>query len=380
MRRLARLPVASAVAIPAIAVLLAVAPPVAAQVPLRAQTDAPCGAGTTLSGHVVEARSRLPLPSALVRAAALGADGDSVVRRARTREDGLFQFCGLEDGTELRLSPTWDGNSGRARSVTSGSGGELVVLEIDLGEPTFLALTIRDATTLEPVPGVSVLLEPLDLGGISDEQGRLATREVPPGEYTVRAHHLAYAAFADRVVVEEHGAEEFEILMRPAAIALEPLEVRITGRDPILVGQGFYDRLATLEEGEFFDYWDVEPYALLSTFVAQDGFIPCPIDGCVYFINGRIWEKSVYGMNTDSENTSNLDLPSFGKIRGVERIRCADLPPRMMNQLETLTLSCWAYLVWEGFRRVRSERDPPADGMTLMEREGRVEKKPDGGN
>jgi len=371
MRRQPRLPLASSAVIPATSALLALASPAAAQVPLRAETDAPCGAGTTLSGHVVELRSRLPLPSALVRAAALGADGDSVVRSARTRQDGQFQFCGLEDGTELRLSTTWDGNAGRARSVTAGSGAEILILEIDLGEPTFLALTTRDATTLEPVPGVSVLLEPLDLGGISDENGRLATREVPPGEYTVRAHHLAYAAFADRVVVEEHGAEEFEILLQPAAIAVEPLEVRVTGRDPILVGQGFYDRLATLEEGEFFDYWDVEPYALLSTFIQADGFIPCGVSACVYFINGRIWEKSVY---------QGLDEPSFGKIRGVERIRCTDLPPGMMNQLETLSLDCWAYLIWEGFRRVRSERDPPTDGMTLMEREGRVEKKkPDGG-
>lgn len=378
--------VAAALAV-AVAVAMARPPPAAAQVPLRGGVDAPCGMGTTLTGTVVERRTRLGLPNAIVRAEVVDEEGEALVRFARTGPEGGFQFCNLTDGLRLSLRPSWDGNEGRTRMIDAGSGTGALVLEVDLGEPTFLAITVRDAETGEPVPNATVLLEPLDLGGISNEQGRLIASEVPPGQYTLRAHHIAYAGFSDRVTVDELGAEEFEVLLRPTAIAVEPIEVRITGRDPVLVGQGFYDRMAALEEGDFYDYWDVEPYALLSTFIQFKAINRCTeATPCVYYINGRPWNRSVYratpglrGAPEDPGRVSTFDEPSFGNLRGVEIIRCRDLPPDMMHRLESLTLDCWAVLVWEGGRRVRSERDPPEDGLSVMEREGRIEKKdPDG--
>jgi len=143
---------------------------------------------------------------------------------------------------------------------------------------------------------------------------------------------------------------------------------------------GFYDRMATLGDGAaFYDYWDIEPYYTLGTLVKFKDFLKVHVDYIITFVNGRPFDRLGY---------RSLDEIPFGKIRGVEMIRCVDLPPdlsRWMDGFKTVAarqnaghFGCWARLIWRGERRVRSEREKPT-GRCADERRAEAECSKEGG-
>jgi hypothetical protein len=326
---------------------------------------------TSVSGRVIDRRTKLPLSGALVSASRYAGDDGFVGLRAEADDDGLFILCGLPVDKRVRLEASLRKRFSPAKFVSVQPGGEGIVLEIDHGEPGFVALHVVDASTGASVAGAMIRLHPLPLGGLSGEQGRASLREVPPGRYEVRVDHIAYASFDGILEVGNRAAEEFEIPLQPTAIAMEPLEVKITGRDPYLLGTGFYDRMATLDEGEFYDYWDIEPYYSLATFTMFKDFIRSDVDVIIDFVNGRPLSRLLQSLG---------EIP-FGKVRGVELIRCADLPQDMARWIDDFAImearqnaghfGCYARLIWRGERRVRSEREKPTD-RCAMERKAEL--------
>ncbi|MDX1393861.1 MAG: carboxypeptidase regulatory-like domain-containing protein [Gemmatimonadota bacterium] len=325
---------------------------------------------TSLSGRVVDRRTKIPIPEARVTASRFAGDDGFVGQQAETDDDGGFVVCGMPVDQRIRLQARAGRRNSDTKFITATPGGDAIVLEVDNGEPGFIVLYVTDASTGAPVEGAMIRLNPLPLGGITSDNGRAGFREVPPGEYEVRVDHLAYASFDGVLNVERLAAEEFEIPLQPTAIAMEPLEVRITGRDPYLLGLGFYDRMADPEvEGEFYDYWDFESYATLGALTQYKTFVN--VDILIPFVNGRPAARTGY----ESVN----EIP-FGQIRGVEFIRCLDLPPELSRWLDDFHviaasqgagwLNCVAQLIWRGERRVRAERDPPTD---RCERERRAD-------
>ncbi|MFV1986920.1 MAG: carboxypeptidase regulatory-like domain-containing protein [Gemmatimonadota bacterium] len=328
---------------------------------------------TSLSGRVIDRRTKIRLPEALVSASRYAGDEGFVGRRAETDEDGVFIICGMPIDERVRLQARMGSRSSNAKFMTAARGGEGIVLEIDHGEPGFVVLFVTDASTGRPVEGAMIRLRPLPLGGVTSARGRAGFREVPPGEYEVRVDHFAYASFDGILKVGNMAAEEFAIPLQPTAIAVEPLEVKITGRDPYLLGLGFYDRMATVEEGRFYDYWDVESYYTLGTFVQYKDFMLTDVDYIITFVNGRPFDRLGY--------LSLNEIP-FGKIRGVEMIPCTDLPPDLSRWVDLFDVlaarqragyfGCWARLIWRGERRVRAEREKPT-GRCATERKAELE-------
>ena len=316
---------------------------------------------TSVSGRVVDRKTRLPMSDAVVQASLYDAEAGFTGQRATADEEGGFVLCGMPLDARVRLQATAGARRSDARFLDVEPAGDAIILEIDNGEPGFVALLVSDGSSGAPVEGAVVRLRPLPLGGITNDRGRLSIREAPPGRYEVRVDHFAYASFEGSITIGDEAAEEWEIPLSPTAIGLAPLEVRVTGRDPYLLGLGFYDRMMDEKvEGRFYDYWDFESYATLGSFTIYKTFVRPDI--VIPFVNGKPASRTGY---------RSLNEIPFGKIRGVEFIRCVDLPPelaRWINDFEVHAArqnagywDCVAQLIWRGERRVRSEREPPTD-------------------
>ena len=71
------------------------------------------------------------------------------------------------------------------------------------------------------------------------------------------------------------------------------------------------------------------------------------------FINGKPMERIGY---------ESVDELPFGKIRGIERMRCSQMPLAVMHYVDAFEVDCFGVMIRVGARRVRSERPPPPDG------------------
>ena len=65
-----------------------------------------------------------------------------------------------------------------------------------------IAGTVTDAESGKVLPGVNVVVQELDRGAATDEEGTYTINEVPPGTYTIRASFVGYSPFETEVSVE----------------------------------------------------------------------------------------------------------------------------------------------------------------------------------
>lgn len=305
---------------------------------------------TTLTGRVVDRRTGIPLEGAIVSASRF-VDDDFEAERAQTDAEGGFFLCGVPIGARYRLAASLGELQSDGINVETGRSVGSIVLEIDHGLPAFISMHVTDATTGFPVEGAMIRLHPHPLGGITDAKGITGFRAIPPGDYDLRVEHIAYASFMGTMNVREQSHDEYSIELQPTAISVEPIEVTVTGRDPYLINNGFYDRMVGLEEGYFYDHWDMEPYGMLPTFLRFKGLLR---PSSLTFVNGRPLDRS----------SQRLGEMKFREIRGAELIRCHNLPPEMMRYLDLFTIfagECWATLIWRGEGRVRRQREKPTD-------------------
>ena len=77
-----------------------------------------------------------------------------------------------------------------------------------------IAGVVRDASTGDPLPATNVMLEGTTLGAAADTDGNYFILNVPPGDYTVRANIIGYAARAItdvRVNIDRTTTIDFEL-------------------------------------------------------------------------------------------------------------------------------------------------------------------------
>ncbi len=293
------------------------------------------GSEARVSGTVADRATGIPLPDAEVR---VGFVPDSAAgyrwRAWHADEEGNFAGCVPASAVMVSAVASWGGRQGDTTGVVPGSD---LMLRVPLGDPGFLRMSLVEAESGRPVEGAAIRLEPFDFLALSDSLGHASMRRVPPGSYELVVTHLAYRARTDTVLVRDGEELELHIPMSQRVVALEPLTVTVTGRDPRLVAVGFYDRRDGLREGYFALAEEIRPYGTIGTLLEfkRELFISFP-DPALVLVNGRPARLAGYG---------NLDEIPLHRVRGVEAIRCGELPPEYLRYLDG-SVDCSALLIW----------------------------------
>ena len=90
-----------------------------------------------------------------------------------------------------------------------------------------IAVSVVDDASGHALEAALIYIPDHDLGGSSDEQGRITLLDVPVGEYEVTAELIGYSRAAATVAVKAGRVANVELRMEPAAILLE--EIAVTG-------------------------------------------------------------------------------------------------------------------------------------------------------
>ncbi len=302
-----------------------VATPLAAwqQAPRAACPDAP---GPTvrvlLEGTVRDEGSGVPLPGALVQVRYEEMRGRATPPEvsAQTDRNGRYRVCGLEAFRVVKVRASYHLRRGDERTVVL-EASRTSDLEVDLGKPAFLVFSVAAADGGAPIEGASVEIAPLPLQGLTDARGRVAFGAVPPGSYELRVRHIAFEQRGDPISIEPEQQAELRVELRTQAIAVEPIAVQVTGRDPYLLTSGFYERRERIgEDGYFATRTEIRPYRMLKTLLQYKREFFVRFRGPrVVLLNGRPASRLGY-----TERDLN-EIP-FHRIRGIESYDCAEAP------------------------------------------------------
>ncbi|WP_374223486.1 TonB-dependent receptor [Chitinophaga sp. HK235] len=84
---------------------------------------------------------------------------------------------------------------------------------------------VTDKTTHTPIPGATVYLPDLHVGGATDNQGNYTIKNLPKGKYIVEVHSMGYAAYTETVNINGNTTKDFDL----SETLIEKNEVVITG-------------------------------------------------------------------------------------------------------------------------------------------------------
>ena len=214
-----------------------------------------------IDGIVRDEESNVPLPGATVTIRYESERGMATPEdvSVETDENGRYHACGLVAFREARVRAVYRSQRGKERRVDLDRS-RFVELEVDLGDAAFLVFSVVAAESQRPVAGASITFSPLAISGVTDSLGRVALRRVPPGTYGLHVQHIAYTPLDTEINVLTDQTAEFQVQLSTRAIALAPIEVRVTGRDPYLLTSGFYDRRLSMDDGYFATYPEIDNY------------------------------------------------------------------------------------------------------------------------
>lgn len=298
----------------------------------------------SVHGVVTDEESRVPLPGATVRLAyEPRAGGEAPPPREATADaEGRYVLCNLDAFAPVRVAASYRGRTSEPVRLEV-ERPQRIDLPVDLGEPAYLVFSAVDAGTGAPIAGAGVQIAPLPLAGVTDSLGRAAFREVPPGAYRLHTRHIAYADREDSIRIEADQLAEMRVELATRPIAVEPLEVRITGRDPYLLETGFYDRRAGFDEGWFATKPEIEPYRMMRTlFRFKKELVIRYARNRVVLLDGRPMGRLGF-RSVDELN----ELP-YGRVRGIEAFPCNIAPPRFQRwvPIEVPLGDCNLILIW----------------------------------
>ena len=98
-----------------------------------------------------------------------------------------------------------------------------------LAQEGTVAGTVVDSTTSEPVPGVNVVVDGLNMGAATDANGQFQIPGVPAGSQTLTASFIGYSTKSVPVDVTAGETTQVEIRLAPAAVELEDVVVTALG-------------------------------------------------------------------------------------------------------------------------------------------------------
>ena len=87
--------------------------------------------------------------------------------------------------------------------------------------------TVTDSVGRRPLPGIQVVIAGTTRGGLTDDAGRYTIRGVTPGQVTVRAQRLGFAASEQQITVAAGQTASVDFMLRAVATVLS--EVVVTG-------------------------------------------------------------------------------------------------------------------------------------------------------
>lgn len=191
--------------------------------------------GTALPGSRVTVEWAAEVPGSTTQLTAMGDVG------------GRFVVCGVPTGEELEVLGTFPGRIGEA-TTTVPPGTERHALDLallgtdaidgprvrstiavrrDRGAEPGLTGEVRDAATGEPLAGAQVAVEDLEVGSVTDGEGRFEVAGVPAGRHRLNVEYLGYEAATAGVEVSAEARTRVEVQMVPTAIAVAALEVSV---------------------------------------------------------------------------------------------------------------------------------------------------------
>ena len=228
--------------------------------------------------------------------------------------DGRFEIRDIPAGEAalvLQRLPEYNLLQHNIEVLADQTSDETVELKrlarIKLELPTFLAGTVIDKDSREPVPGVLVSIGNSSMTGRSNATGAYIIRKIPLGEHTVLARHEDYHDGSEIVVAEGPGKVELDFRIAPITTGIvvgtavnqatgEPLAnvtVTIAGQTVTTDSQGRF-RIADIESG------DIRVQA------GSEGFRPTGSDISL-------------AARTTAETVLELDPITEGTVRGVVR-------------------------------------------------------------
>lgn len=161
---------------------------------------------------------------------------------------GRFVVCGVPTGEELAVIGTFPGRMGETTSTVAegaerhaldlGLLGEdaidaprvrstVVVLRDETGSGPILEGEVLDAATGEPLAGAQVGVVDLEVGSVTDRDGRFEIANVPPGRHRLNVEYLGYRTADAGLEVSSGARLRVEVRLVPSAIAVAALEVTI---------------------------------------------------------------------------------------------------------------------------------------------------------
>jgi hypothetical protein len=168
----------------------------------------------TITGKVTDSSSGAAIAGAIVTY-----PGGTVT----TDASGTYTIAGIASGDQALVAAA-DGYTSSATQTISVPANGTAIANISLApKPTYLAGEVRDATTLQTIPGVTI-----SAGGVStitDAFGRYQLF-VPPGTYNVSASKAGYATFVNVGAIVTFGtytAIDFALDSSNPPITLSPV-------------------------------------------------------------------------------------------------------------------------------------------------------------
>lgn len=296
-----------------------------------------------IEGMIRDDESQVPLPGATVRIRYEAERGRPTPEDVRVEADerGRYQACGLEAFREIRVRPNYRSRRGKERKVELDRS-RFVDLEVDMGDAAFVVFSVVNAADGRPVAGAQIDFSPLPVSGVTDSLGRVAFRSLPPLTYGLRVAHIGYAPLDTEINILTDQSAEFRVELNTRAIALAPIEVRVTGRDPFLLTSGFYERRQSIDEGYFATYPEIDQFIDLGQVFRFKRELSIRYRrNQLILLNGRPASRLGF-------TRRNLGELKFETVRGIEAYRCSEAPPEIMNQLPNTMLltDCNLIAIW----------------------------------
>ncbi len=283
---------------------------------------------TGIEGVVRDKESEVPLPGATVTIRYDDERGEPTPEPVTVTADGngRYQACGLTAFRRIRVRARYEAHRGKERRVDLDRP-KFVDLEVDLGDPAFLVFSVVAAEDGRPVRGASLEFSPLPVSSVTDSLGRAVLRAIPPGHYGLRVEHVAFNPRDETIDILTGQDAELRVELVTRAVALAPLEVTITGRDPYLLTSGFYDRRAIVDDGYFATYPEIESYRDLETLFRFKRELS------IRFFRNRLIFIDGYLASRLGYTERDLGEIRYRRVKGIEAYRCTDAPPSIVNQL-----------------------------------------------